>query len=250
MKQYLNFVLLYFLVANCDAVPVNNAEMEKEDPELTAGFFEGDMVLDLTRNGVKNPLRTWPLAIVRYKIDSVFDADHKLYIEQAMDTIASVTCVRFIPATFLTFAYVHIYGNPNGCFATVGYLGYKQDLNLQIFDLDTGCFRMGSIIHELLHIMGFFHQQSASDRDDYVVILEENIIEGREHNFIKYDNDTVTAFGTEYDYGSIMHYGAKAFSKNGNNTIETLQPNVLIGQRVGLSETDIDKINSMYNCHV
>jgi hypothetical protein len=41
-----------------------------------------------------------------------------------------------------------------------------------------------------------------------------------ESNFNKYNASTVTSFGVPYDYGSVMHYGEYAFSKNGNKTIE------------------------------
>jgi astacin len=54
--------------------------------------------------------------------------------------------------------------------------------------------------------------------------------------------------GTKYDYGSIMHYSAMAFSKNGQPTIEPVEKNVKIGQRIQFSETDLFKINKLYNC--
>jgi hypothetical protein len=42
---------------------------------------------------------------------------------------------------------------------------------------------------------------------------------GTENNFNKYDANTITNFGVPYDYGSVMHYGAYAFSVNGLATI-------------------------------
>jgi len=45
---------------------------------------------------------------------------------------------------------------------------------------------------------------------------------GKENNFRKYNEATVTNFGVQYDYGSIMHYSAHAFSKNGKPTITPL----------------------------
>lgn len=80
---------------------------------------------------------------------------------------------------------------------------------------------MGTIIHEFLHTLGFFHTQSASNRDEYVTINWENIEKGKEHNFNKYGTNIVTDFGIEYDYLSIMHYGAYYFSVNQEPTIET-----------------------------
>jgi len=52
-----------------------------------------------------------------------------------------------------------------------------------------------------------------------------------------------------YDYDSVMHYGATAFSKSGAATITTLQtppPGVVIGQRTHLSTTDIASLNVLY----
>lgn len=61
--------------------------------------------------------------------------------------------------------------------------------------------------------------QSAHDRDEYVTIKTENIIDGVEPNFNKYPASQVSHFDEKYDYYSIMHYSARAFSKNGQPTI-------------------------------
>ena len=50
--------------------------------------------------------------------------------------------------------------------------------------------------------------------------------------------------GISYDYGSVMHYGATAFSANGKATITPLQQGVTIGQRQGLSATDWQHIET------
>lgn len=83
-------------------------------------------------------------------------------------------------------------------------------------------------MHEILHCLGFFHQQSAADRDDYVQIKWENIEDSHEHNFNKYNDSVVTDYGVSYDFQSIMHYSEKAFSKNGEKTIVPVSVSLLI----------------------
>ncbi|CAF4231661.1 unnamed protein product [Rotaria sordida] len=109
--------------------------------------------------------------------------------------------------------------------------------------------RTAIIQHELLHILGFFHEQSRPDRDEYVSILWQNIIKGTENNFQKYSSADVDTLMISYDYGSVMHYEADAFSSNGLPTIvPTKNPNAAIGQRIGMSPSDILEVQRYYGC--
>ena len=58
------------------------------------------------------------------------------------------------------------------------------------------------ILHEMMHTMGFRHEQSRSDRDDYVIIHFDNMY-GYKYAF--YKRNTLDKF--PYDYESIMQYG-------------------------------------------
>lgn len=128
------------------------------------------------------------------------------------------------------------------------------------------------------HALGFFHEQSRPDRDNFVTIIWANIpsskfknfdnwigdilftwiinklnrkshvsvkkvyvslvsshkildsfvwlLLDRRHAFNKYPRSTIDSLGTPYDYGSLMHYGKKAFSNNGQPTILVKRPGV------------------------
>ena len=85
-------------------------------------------------------------------------------------------------------------------------------------------------------------------RDQYVRINWENIRSGTEGNFEKKDAASSTLIGT-YDYGSVMHYSRCSFV-NGNRR-ETITPPVgvaTLGQRVGMSQQDVNKLMAFYGC--
>jgi len=244
---------IILIASYCLAAPIQHHI--EDDPELTAGYVEGDMVIDdLNRNVLINEAKRWPGKTVRYIItEGHFSPEHIDFIKRGLKIIEEATCVRFEEAQPDDKYYVSVTSNGDGCFSNVGFANTKQRLNLQIYPVGTGCFRMGTIVHEFMHTLGIYHQQSASNRDDYVRIAEENIQENRLHNFNKYSKTEVDDFNQEYDYGSVMHYSAYAFTKNGEMTIIPKNPNIssdIMGQRRSMSKSDINKINSMYRCRI
>ncbi|XP_054083353.1 seminal metalloprotease 1-like [Zeugodacus cucurbitae] len=246
---FLGFLLLS-VVGGSRALPVD--ERQEDDPELTAGFFEGDIVLDASpRNGVKNSDKRWPKGIVYYKfMDGFFDKEQIHFIKDAMKAIENASCVRFKEAGDNQPYFVNITGTQIGCFSKVGFTARVQKFNLKPYPIKEGCFRFGSIMHELMHTLGFHHMQNTYNRDEYVQINKKNIERSERHNFQIYDKDLIEDFEAEYDYGSILHYPRRAFSKNGEKTIEPLKKvkKGLMGQRKALSEIDIYKLNKMYKC--
>ncbi|XP_059049328.1 seminal metalloprotease 1-like [Achroia grisella] len=220
-------------------------------------YFEGDMLLTSTqerdifeasegRNGLRNGAKRWPNRTVVYHIEEDdFDKDEIKVIKEGMMEIENKSCIKFRRRNANEHAVI-FKSSANGCFSNVGFSNDDDEETEQVLNLGKGCMRHGTVVHEMLHTLGFYHMQSTYDRDDYIKIVWENIKEGTEHNFAKYNNDTVTDFGVPYDYGSVMHYPEKAFSKNGNKTIITLQENVHIGQRNEMSVSDVQKLNKMY----
>ncbi|XP_017857059.1 PREDICTED: zinc metalloproteinase nas-4-like [Drosophila arizonae] len=246
MWSFPKIFLVLVLMKSCYAAPV---VPDETDPELIGGYFEGDMILNEGRNGLIDETFRWPNGIVYYYINSDFDQEHRNVILRGIQTLEANSCLIFKEASPDQPYYVNVTSDGLGCNSEVGFQNSVQRLNLQ--KSEPGCFRLGTVMHEFLHALGFYHQQSTWNRDEYIRINFENIKEGMEFNFDKYNKTKVENFGEGYDYGSIMHYHSTGFSKNGKPTIVPLIAGYekLIGNRLELSWADIRKLNTMYKCH-
>ena len=134
--------------------------------------------------------------------------------------------------------------------AVVTISGGEQFIKLDI-EPYKNCFRVVSVIHELMHALGFYHMHKRTDRDNYLKIYWENVLPDLAHKLEKRtDDELLTDFGIGYDPESIMHYSRLAFTKNGNITIETIDGllNDKLGQREELSDGDVLRIRKMFKC--
>lgn len=124
--------------------------------------------------------------------------------------------------------------------------------------------------------LGFYHMHTAANRNSFIRINWGNIKIGNYDNFVNYQNlfypvkFLLNWFSPLYDYLSVMHYSAYAFSRNGQPTIEPivslkfftwiifkiylimiwfqgLSMNV-IGQSE-LSASDVFKLKKLYECY-
>lgn len=156
-----------------------------QNAEEMSGQFQGDMVLTTeqkenlfgvaSRTGLIDTRYRWPDNLVPYTLSDVFDADQVAHIERGIREMEAATCLRFVRRSNED-NYIRVTGEPAGCYSYVGYLGNgPQQLNLQLDEPEIGCFRIGTIIHEFLHALGFYHMHSATERDDFVRIAWENI---------------------------------------------------------------------------
>ncbi|KAG5669413.1 hypothetical protein PVAND_017300 [Polypedilum vanderplanki] len=211
--------------------------------------------------GWRNKKYRWPKngdnVIVPYEIDdgTKYTEKHVENIKKAMQWIEDKTCVKFQKHSSEE-NYLFITKENDGCWSYVGKIGdVKPSLKKQTVNFAHKCAdRIGTMSHELIHALGFFHMQSHPDRDNYVKINEENMDEKHRKNFKKLTKEQSLGFGTPYDYYSIMHYGPSFFSNNGKMTMEAIKEpekhNKIIGQRNKLSPGDIIRINEMYECKI
>ncbi len=188
---------------------------------------------------IKGDQYHWPNGTVAYEIDPALPSP-----QRARDAIAhwqAHTPIKFVERTTGN-ANQHrdyvFFTSQSGCWSEVGRRGGKQ-----LISLGAEC-TAGNAIHEIGHSVGLWHEQSREDRVNFVTIAYQNIVSGYEHNFDQHvtDGDDIGS----YDYGSIMHYPATAFSKNGQPTIIT-KTGAQIGQRAALSVGDIAAVQALYD---
>uniref|UniRef100_W5KRZ7 Meprin A subunit n=1 Tax=Astyanax mexicanus TaxID=7994 RepID=W5KRZ7_ASTMX len=211
--------------------------------ESQRDLFEGDIAVDPRRNAIVDEKARWKFPIPYILTDSL-DLNAKGVILQAFEVYRLKSCVDFKPyegeSTYISFTKL------DGCWSFVGDLHTGQNVSI-----GERCDTKAIVEHELLHALGFYHEQSRSDRDDYVKIWWDQIISGKEHNFNKYTDDFITDLNTPYDYESIMHYRPLSFNKEPDiPTITTAIPafNEIIGQRLDFSAIDLERLNRMYDC--
>ncbi|XP_078487796.1 astacin-like [Ciona intestinalis] len=180
----------------------------------------------------------------RIKVPFVMSNDTSTKSEKAInEAVAGIngsTCVDFINRT-TEEDYIEIVPK-SGCWSYVGRIGGRQEISI-----GRGCEYMGTVQHEFLHALGFWHEQSRPDRDDYVTIRFENIETENERNFFK--QTSINSLGSPYDTKSIMHYHSYAFSKNGNATIVNKTTNEpIVNERSEMSHEDTFQLNALYDC--
>ncbi len=148
----------------------------------------------------------WPNGIVPYRFDANVSQSERQSMLGAMALWEEAANVDFILRTNQT-AFVHIRDssgdqNPRNNSA-IGRVGSQQTINI------TSWGNQFIQAHELAHTLGYFHEQSRPDRNNFVQIEANNIRSGAEGNF---DLENGAGAYGPYDFDSVMHYGQCFFS--------------------------------------
>lgn len=198
-----------------------------------ASMYSGDVSFAVVIDG---DTYRWKNGVIPYTIQSGHPKTSTIL--QAIEHIEEQTNLRLVQRSnqkdYVRFV------TSDGCSSRVGRCGGKQNINI-------GNCGFGSIVHEILHSAGLWHEQSREDRNNHISIQWDNIKSDKKHNFKKHVSDGIDI--GHYDCNSIMHYSAYAFSKNGKPTI-TGKTCSSFGQRQGMSAKDIAAINQLYKVKI
>ncbi|XP_063405765.1 MAM and LDL-receptor class A domain-containing protein 2-like [Mytilus trossulus] len=205
------------------------------------------------RNFYTNTNYLWKNRIVPYRIYNMSTSSITV-INKAIKQFYDFTCIKWVTTsdplfnpTELGHQNVITFINAPGCWSYVGNVN-PQGNDIQFLGLsEPGCISVGTSVHEMLHAMGGKHEQSRSDRDNYVTIEWPNVKNGRDNNNMVKAN---TQDNNPYDAESAMQYSLYAFSTNGKKTIQFKDQRLefLADSADGLEFYDIQDVTDAYTC--
>ncbi|XP_039269557.2 uncharacterized protein LOC120344405 isoform X3 [Styela clava] len=191
-----------------------------------------------------NTTKSGKYFLVPYVFDYSLSGAAFRAILRAIEAFNTHTCVRLISRTFekdfLNFT------DARGCWSYVGRNGGSQEISIS-----SGCEYVGTVMHQIMHALGFWHKQSRQDRDKYIYILRQNIKSGFDGSFQKQTTDNIDNINSIYDYQSLMHFDQFAFSKDQNRWLTIIQANGNLYDKYNkdyFTGGDVDLINKLYNC--
>ncbi|XP_037025215.1 astacin-like metalloprotease toxin 1 isoform X3 [Bradysia coprophila] len=192
----------------------------------------------------------WKNGRIGYEIDDKFHdrEKHKIYL--AMAEIGLSSCVRFVrhdPSKYGS-DYVMIIKDYEDRFESSAQLGCRHQgkqflwLGVQmLYDRDTHA----TILHELLHTIGFDHHHQRSDRDQYIEFHLENANLSDSDITDNYAKtmwpDPRVKFLTPFDFDSVMLYDTYTMSAK-------IKDKKLPRFQRQLSKNDKILLNRLYNC--
>ncbi|XP_074641353.1 zinc metalloproteinase nas-6-like [Tubulanus polymorphus] len=242
MRMRVDFVFGLLLFQTVQAYSV----LDVKQKHASTNLYQGDIDLSQMspfRNGIGDIQMIWPGGTVPYKYEMMDSADMK-DIESALRNLEKLVnknghCIKFKSWSSEKNFLVIFPGN--GCSAPVGMTGGAEFVSLH-----PTCILEDKIQHEILHALGFWHEQSRPDRDRYITINWDNIQTGHEHNFDVQQNTDM--LGVKYDYYSLMHYDMYTWSKNDKPTITPKDSSVKWTGAFEISPLDVEKIRRLYEC--
>ncbi|CBY21110.1 unnamed protein product [Oikopleura dioica] len=196
--------------------------------------------------------------VIPFYFQDNYNSELREDIKRALYDLGSNTCIdfRLVNAKDRTYDSKIKILSGSGCYSYVGFQGVsEQEISIR----SLGCVSRGTVQHEFMHALGFYHEQARPDAKKYIEVKYGNIgnmcgSSGQESCNAQFDQLPLhewesSSEGSDYDFQSVMHYGGYAFSVNGEPTVvhrESGKPVVV--QRNRFSQNDALQICEIYNC--
>lgn len=189
----------------------------------------------------------WTGGKVYFEIDPSFIGGEIIMINAAIQHWRDNSSLEFISRTNQN-NYVRIERGEDSSGLYSDYVGMKG--GKQIINLEPNIFVTGNIIHEIGHTIGFYHEQSRTDRGNAIVVNFNNIIPHSPQNVNQFQTyATLGESGSQignFDFNSIMLYSSWALSDFIHPTMTRLDGSTFWAQRVSLSAGDIETAAYIY----
>lgn len=207
----------------------------------------------------------WPRREISYCIEAG-DATLESLALQAIGDVEALTPVRFKRLTYSPDRLTGCVGKPpegcvrfirppqdepTRCAATPGWRGKGFVSHVYVGHKCLGETKKGSVIHEIGHVLGLFHEHTRFDRNQYFNVNMGAIMKNDPNDLKNYSVQSLTDSDqfSAYDPYSIMQY-----PPHSNMTLTSLgmafppdPDGLVVGQRVGLSRGDRALIRAKYS---
>lgn len=195
---------------------------------------------------VKSTSLYWPTNTINYYIKSDFTNSEKATIRSGLSMLEAASELQFVESSSIPSVGLIFNLNTVANSSPIGMQSNGNNIKLA-----RNGFSKGTVAHEVMHSLGYFHEHTRTDRDSYITINTSNIQSEYSHNFQKYSsNPTGYQNGYNrgsYDYSSIMHYGSYAFAIDSSLPVITKKDGSIINaQRSYLTSGDIAGLNFIY----
>ncbi|MGE0763098.1 MAG: M12 family metallopeptidase [Bdellovibrionales bacterium] len=238
--------------------PVQKADEPKPPPEGHLAFeiregmaiTQGDIVLGKlnegqpkVEKGITAAKRTklWESAQIPYSIQP--GVTNRAAIEAAIQQFQTQTNVRFVPYNGQADSLVFVKAEEL-CASYLGRVGGAQPIYLSA--------KCGSyeVMHELMHALGFVHEHSRPDRDQYIDVVWNNIDPQFWPQFWVIPDDLIHEYvGSvfSFDAQSMMLYDSTAFAKQpGTVTLKAKGNLELQPSKTTFSRVDRERLFYLY----
>jgi len=176
-------------------------------------------LLAKSRNGVIDQSSLWPKMRIPYNLQADLDPRAVEAFRQAIQRFNDSTPLLFEPKTASDQKFLNVRHEPSDscAYANWGYSTNQADNNLVILKNDN-CLNdpriAGLLMHEIAHAIGMEHEWARTDRDKYITINLNNMIDGANNpaseDFPLYKEPNGVTIGS-FDFNSITMYGPYIF---------------------------------------